>query len=68
MSDVIAQFRAALYANGKEYDSASIEARNVDDAVRKAKDWVKTIELRKNSSLEITLDGRHVRTFKHKEL
>ena len=54
-------------ANGRldaPYEGASIEAVNISDALRKAKEWAASVEVADNSWLQILLDGRSVRSLK----
>jgi hypothetical protein len=44
------------------YEGASIEAANIFDALRKAKEWAASVEVADNSWLQILLDGRSVRS------
>jgi site-specific DNA-adenine methylase len=46
------------------YEGASIEAANISDALRKAKEWAASVEVADNSWLQILLDGRSVRSLK----
>jgi hypothetical protein len=54
-------------ANGSltaPYEGASIEAANISDALRKAKEWAASVEVADNCWLQILLDGRIVRSLK----
>ena len=62
-------YSAGLCLMGKSnleapYEGTSIKAANVADAVRMAKEWAATVEIKDNSWLQVLLDGCGVATLK----